>query len=69
MNLTEFQFNQVLASNPQAIRGGEFIVSGIYTKKGYLNVILPNSKSILKEAIEENWVLNKEENYSKSEFK
>ena len=69
MNLTEFQFNQVLASNPQAIRGGEFTISGIYTKKGYLTVILPNSKSILKEAIEENWVLNKEESYSDSEFK
>ena len=69
MNLTEFQFNQVLASNPQAIRGGEFPIAGIYTKKGYLTVILPNSKSILKEAIEENWVLNKEESYSDSEFK
>ena len=69
MNLNEFQFNQVLASNPQAIRGGEFSIPGIYTKKGYLNVILPNSKSILKEAIDANWVLNKKENYSDSEFK
>jgi type VI secretion system protein ImpL len=65
----ESEFNQVLASNPQAIRGGEFPIAGIYTKKGYLTVILPNSKSILREAIEENWVLNKEESYSDSEFK
>ena len=69
MNLNEFYFNQVLASNPQAIRGGEFPIAGIYTKKGYETVILPKSKSILKEAIDANWVLGDGEGYSKSEFK
>jgi len=69
MNLNEFQFNQVLASNPQAIRGGEFSIPGIYTKKGYKTVILPKSKSILKAAIDENWVLGDGTAYTKSEFK
>lgn len=69
MNLNEFQFNQVLASNPQAIRGGEFTIEGIYTKKGYKTIIFPKSKSILKQAIEANWILGKSDGYSDSEFK
>ena len=69
MNLNEFHFNQVLASNPQAIRGGEYEIAGIYTKIGYTTVILPSSKRILKKAIDTNWVLGKEEGYSSSEFK
>lgn len=69
MNLNQFQFNQVLASNPQAIRGGEYPIEGIYTKKGYKTVIYPKSKSILKQAIEANWILGKADGYSESEFK
>ena len=69
MNLNEFQFNQVLASNPQAIRGGEYVIPGVYTKVGYETVILPQSKTILKRAIEANWILGKDDGYSDSEFK
>ena len=69
MNLNEFQFNQVLATNPQSIRGGEYSIPGIYTKRGYKTVILPRSKQILEEAIEANWVLDKDEKPSKSELK
>ena len=69
MNLNKFQFNQVLTSNPQAIRGGDKTIAGIYTKKGYKTVILPKSKEILKAAIEANWILGKEGGYSRSEFK
>ena len=69
MNLNEFQFNQVLATNPQAIRGGEYTIPGIYTKRGYKTVILPRSKQILEDAIDANWVLGKNGVYSKSELK
>ena len=69
MNLKEFRFNQALAANPDTIRGGDFMIPAIYTLRGYEQTISKHSKDILKEAIEENWILGKENGYSHSEFK
>ena len=69
MNLKEFRFNQELAANPNSIKGGDYMIPAIYTKKGYEETISIRSKEILKEAIEVNWILGEEDGYSRSEFK
>lgn len=57
MKLKEISFNQSMGENQNLILGGNYLVPGFFTQKGYQKIFSVDGKTLLKEIIKANWVL------------
>lgn len=57
MKLEEVSFNQAMGEHQNLILGGNRLIPGFFTQKGYQRVFSVDGKTLLKEIIKANWVL------------
>lgn len=56
MNLKDFTFAKALGNNLSAFNGNDYVIPGIYTKKGY-KIMIKEGITLTKEVLHNNWVL------------
>lgn len=56
MDISDFSFSKVLGSNINSFNGGDFLISGFYTKEGY-KVLEKEGISLISQVLDNNWVI------------
>ena len=67
--LPAFHFADVLSSDNQVFSGADYAIPGLYTQQGYALVFLGQGLSLVRKAIENNWVLGEATDLSDMEVR
>lgn len=68
MKLKEFSFSQVLSTDIGAFDGSNYKIPGFYTKEGYKKVIVKQGKNLVKNVLQNNWVLGSKVDFTQTEI-